>query len=219
MLSSQAKQFLVSAISNEAIADDIEKRLAFQAVSNYEVSIDEIREYLTVALANANFGDLLADKLEQAAAVKYADENGDVAEVPAVAATFVGAVAGVTGDVDISADVAGVAGNVTIALNGTDTLSDIIDAYNLGAEADEQVTLNSANGGDTPDAGSIELSGGADLIPASNPDLATAKAAFDDSDLSDAFMENLVVAVCDESAADEIKAMHDELVETIDALS
>jgi hypothetical protein len=83
-------------------------------------------------------------------------------------ATFDAPVAGVTGNVQLTAGVAGVAGNnIVLAVDGIKTLSTLVSDWNT-ANPGNGVFLNSANGSDIPDSGaSIQLSGGSD-IPSGN---------------------------------------------------
>lgn len=229
MFSFRNKQYLVSAISNQQVANDIEKRLDLEALASYELPMSKIREYLVVAFANAQSGNLLADKLEQAEAALYAQayleipEVPEVPEVPAVAAQFDGQVAGMTTDVTIDADVAGVAGNVTLVADSVSDIDALIAAWNL-ANVGNELTLSAGDGSQVPTA-DIELVGGADLIPAipaipaSNPSLVAAKAAFNSSALSEEFKKIAVVALCDNEAANALALEHDEMVAGIAALS
>jgi hypothetical protein len=218
MFSARNKQYLVSAMASQKIANDIEKRLDLAALSSYEASMAEIRQYLVVAFANANLGNLLADKFAQAAACLVA-KAAQEAEVPAVAAAFDAAVAGVTGNVELEADVAGVDGNdILLIADGVKDLDTLVADWNA-ANVGNEVSLLSANGSDVPDAAEeMQLAGGADLIPEIN-NLPAAKAAFNSSALSEDFKKIIVVALCDQEAAAQFISEHDAMVIGVAALS
>lgn len=80
-----------------------------------------------------------------------------------VGASFDGAITGVTGNVQLTADVLGVAGNaILLTGDGVKTLTVLISDWNL-ANVGNEVTLVSANGGDVPDnAEAMQLAGGVD---------------------------------------------------------
>lgn len=81
-------------------------------------------------------------------------------------AVFVGPITGVTGDVDLEADNAGTEGNsIVLTGDGAKTLSTLVSDWNT-ANPDNTVTLNSANGGDTPAAAQVmQLAGGKYNLP------------------------------------------------------
>jgi len=222
MLTSFSKQHLISFISDEQIANDIEKRLLFQAYANYQVPMAKIREYLEVAIANKEHGDFLASTLQQAELIKYEEVAGViplVPEVPAVAAQFIGQVAGMTTDVTIDADVAGIAGNVTLIADSITDIDGLIAAWNL-ANVGNELTLSAGIGTQIPTA-DIDLAGGADLIPevpASNPTYDAAVLAFSQTAFSANFKEWLIVAMANREAALEVDALHTALLVTIAAL-
>lgn len=78
-------------------------------------------------------------------------------------ATFNGVIAGVTGNVQLTADVAGVDGNsILLTGDGTKTLTVLVNDWNV-ANVGNEVTLNSANGADIPDnAEAMQLAGAID---------------------------------------------------------
>jgi len=93
---------------------------------------------------------------------------GNVAgDASAVAATFSGAVAGVTGTVTLTANVAGTAGNsILLTGDGSTTLTALVSAWNA-ANVGNQVTLGTANGANTPNnAVAMQLAGGAASVNA-----------------------------------------------------
>lgn len=83
----------------------------------------------------------------------------------AVEAQFSGQVTGMTTDVTIDADVAGVAGNVTLVADSISDIDDLIAAWNIANPANT-VTLSLGDGSQVPTA-DITLSGGADAVAAS----------------------------------------------------
>jgi hypothetical protein len=93
-------------------------------------------------------------------------------------ASFDGAISGVTGNVQLSAVTAGVAGNtILLTGDGTKDLATLVSDWNT-ANGSNQVVLSSANGSDVPDnAEAMQLAGGS--AGASNEKLA------DDSDIAD----------------------------------
>jgi hypothetical protein len=216
MFSARNKQYLVSAIASQKVADDVEKRLDLGAVASYEAEMEEIKQYLVAAFANAELGNILADKLEQAEACLVAQANGEIPETPAVAAQFDGQVAGMTTDVTIDANIAGASGNITLVADGSDIDALILDwnTTNFG----NTVTLSAGDGSQVPTE-DIVLTGGADLVPASNPSLVAAKAAFNSVALSEDFKNIILVALCDKEAADAFVAEHDAMVVAVAALS
>lgn len=215
MFSARNKQYLVSTIANQQVANEIEKRLDLAALASYELDIAKVREYLVVAFASPEVGNLLADKLQQAEACLVA-QAAQEAEVPATFAQFDGQVAGMTTDVVIDADVAGVAGNVTLVADSISDIDALIAAWNI-ANVGNELTLTSGDGTQVPTA-DIVLAGGAALIPAVN-NLPAAKAAFNNSALSVEFKKIAVVALCDNEAANALFSGHDELVVGVAALS
>lgn len=215
MFSSRNKQYFVAAIANQQMADEIEKRLALAAYTSYKFSNQEIANYLTVAFANKAQADILANKLAQAQKCLYFKAN-PVPSVPAVAAQFDGQVAGMTTDVVIDADVAGVAGNVTLTADSISDIDALIAAWNL-ANVGNELTLASGDGAQVPTA-DITLAGGANLVPASYAELIAAQAAFDSSALSAEFKKIAIVALCDIAAANDLIAQHDAMVIAVAAL-
>lgn len=75
-------------------------------------------------------------------------------------ASFDGVVAGITGNVQLTADVAGTDGNsILITGDGTKTLTVLVNDWNV-ANVGNEVTLNSTNGSDVPNnAEAMQLSG------------------------------------------------------------
>jgi len=154
-----------------------------------------------VALANSPSGKEIADKFN--ALVDFLKAQADGSEVAAVAAQFVGQVAGMTTDVTIDADVAGVAGNVTL------TADSIKDIDTLIADAGVALTLSAGDGAQVPTA-DIVLTGGAD---ASDANLVPAQAAMGSDKMSDATFERLVIAMASRSAAQEFKDAFDAMID------
>lgn len=89
----------------------------------------------------------------------------DSDNIAAVAASFDAAVAGVTGNVQLTADVAGSAGNsILLVGDGVKDLDTLVSEWNL-ANPGNTVTLDSANGADVPDNLAVmSLSGGSNAI-------------------------------------------------------
>jgi len=212
MLSKNAGYVLEVALSNAKIADEVEARLisvspadaaAAQAILDLidENQNQKIEEYLIVALAHRPSGKEIADKVNALVDVLKAQADGS--EVAAVAAQFVGQVAGMTTDVTIDADVAGVAGNVTL------TADSIKDIDTLIAEAGVALTLSAGDGAQVPTA-DIVLTGGAD---ASDANLVPAQAAMGSDKMSDATFERLVIAMASRSAAQEFKDAFDAMID------
>ena len=82
----------------------------------------------------------------------------------ATQASFTGQIAGMTTDVTIDADVAGLAGNVTLVADSMTDIDGLILAWNT-ANPGNTLTLSSGLGNQVPTA-DITLAGGADLVPA-----------------------------------------------------
>jgi hypothetical protein len=78
------------------------------------------------------------------------------------AATYSGTPAGSDGPIVITANTAGIAGNISLTLDGTSTLATLIANWNT-ANLSNQVTLTSGDGTQTLPAGSLALSGGQNL--------------------------------------------------------
>ena len=97
---------------------------------------------------------------------KWDGVSASAVAVTTAAATFSGSVSGVTGTVELSADNTGSIGNSIVLLgDGAKTLATLASDWNTGNPANT-VTVDSANGGDTPDIGeAMALSGGTSLIP------------------------------------------------------
>ena len=92
-------------------------------------------------------------------------ESESPVPIAAVAAQFIGQVAGMTTDVTIDADVAGAAGNVTLTGDGVEDIDSLISIHNA-AEPGNTLTLSAGDGTQVPDLGAdIVLSGGADADP------------------------------------------------------
>lgn len=217
MFTSKSKLHISHAISNQQVADEIESRLDLGAYTAYKLDLAKMKLWLGSALSDAVLGDLLADKFKGAEDALIAQATGEVPEVPAVAAQFDGQVAGMTTDVTIDADVAGAAGNITLVADSIDDIDDLILAHNTAFPANA-ITLSAGDGSQVPTA-NIELAGGADLVPASNPDLVAKKAAFDSSSLPDNFLKVAGPAFADEEAAQEFLDLHDDMVAAVAALT
>ena len=80
-----------------------------------------------------------------------------------VSASFDGVIAGVTGNVQLTANVAGTTGNsILLTGDGIKTLTVLVSDWNT-ANSENEVTLTSANGSDVPDdATAMQLAGGVD---------------------------------------------------------
>lgn len=133
------------AVTDDKIGDEIAARVevtstpatanAAQAILDIleESRNAAITERLTVGLAgDGSQGRELAKKINGMVAVLKAKANGN--EVNAVAAQFEGQVAGMATDVTIDADVAGAAGNITLA-----------NDYVASVAADAEIVLSGAN--------------------------------------------------------------------------
>jgi len=77
-----------------------------------------------------------------------------------IAAQFTGQVAGMTTNVTIDADTAGVAGNITLTADSVTDIDGLISAWNL-ANPSNTITLTTGDGSQVPTA-DITLAGGAD---------------------------------------------------------
>ena len=86
----------------------------------------------------------------------------DIVPVTAVASQFVGQVAGMTLDVTIDADVAGIAGDVTLVADSITDIDGLILAWNTANPANT-LTLSAGDGTQIPTA-DITLSGGVDAV-------------------------------------------------------
>lgn len=93
----------------------------------------------------------------------YAGLTVDSTGTAATQAVFDGAIASVTGNVQLSADVAGLSGNLILLTgDGVKTLAVLVSDWNT-ANAANTVTLDSANGADIPDAAqAMQLAGATD---------------------------------------------------------
>lgn len=87
-------------------------------------------------------------------------------EVVNIAASFDAAVSGVTGNVELSADITGTIGNsILLSGDGAKTLNTLVSDWNT-ANPSNTVTLDSANGTDVPaGATSMQLAGGLQKLP------------------------------------------------------
>jgi hypothetical protein len=213
MLSQETKLRLSHAVTDAGIADEIEKRLitatpALPADSQVILDSLDLRasESIENRLASGLAGDRqgaagreIAEKLAAIVAVLAAHADGE--EVAAVAASFSGQVAGMTTDVEISADVAGSAGNITLIADSVTDIDGLILAWNTGNPGNE-VSLVSGDGSQVPTAG-ITLSGGSD---ASDANTAAAQSALGSSQLSAETKLCLAHALGSQGAADEIQS-------------
>jgi hypothetical protein len=114
---------------------------------------------LIASLANKKMGKLIQSAINELQ-VQF---TAGLPPVPAVAAQFSGQVAGMTTDVTIDADVAGIAGNVTLVAAPLTDIDALIAAHNLAFPANT-LTLSVGDGTQIPTA-NIVLSGGADAYP------------------------------------------------------
>lgn len=222
MLSQNTAYVLEVAISNAKLADEIAARLiasapvdaaAAQAVLDIlDKNLNkQIEEYLIVSLAHRPSGKEIAKKVNGLIAVLEAQANGD--DVAAVAAQFQGQVAGMTTDVTIDADVAGVAGNITLTADSVTDIDGLISAWNI-ANVGNEVTLSAGDGSQVPTA-DITLADGAD---ASDTDIAPAQAAMGSEAMSDEIFERLVIALASRPAAQEIRSAYDAMVTAAQAI-
>lgn len=237
MLSQDTAYRLDHAVTDDKVGDEIAARLISETPADASEAQDildildtskkmndSIAERLFTALAgdaNGRAGREIVQKINGMVAVLQAQADGDeVAGSPAVAATFVGPIAGVTGDVDLEADTAGAAGNnILLTGDGVKDLDTLVSDWNTANPANT-VTLNSANGADIPDAAEeMQLSGGEDAVADSDANLAPAKAAMGDEPMSDDTYECLKHALGDKRAADEFRAAYDAMVEAVQAIS
>jgi len=87
-------------------------------------------------------------------------------EITNDSAIFDGPITGVTGNVELTADNSGTEGNaIVITGDGASTLASLVSTWNI-ANPDNTVTLDSANGADTPANGQImQLAGGKYNLP------------------------------------------------------
>lgn len=229
MLSKETKLRLVHAVTSQNVADEIERRLISatpalpansQAILN---SLNEslnasVSERLVIALAGDDRGAAgreLAQKLNGMVQVLKAHADGN--EVPAVAASYTGQVAGMTTNVTIDADVAGLAGNlITLSFDGIKTVSAAIAAWNLANPANT-ATLSAGNGAQVPNnATIITLSGGA---AADDANTAVAQAAMGSQEMSAATKRCLVHALTSEAAANEVEAAYNAMISAVQAIA
>jgi hypothetical protein len=229
MLSKDTEFRLDHAVTDDKIGDEIAARVevsstpadasAAQAILDLLDSSknSDVSERLFTALAgddNGAAGKELSKKINGMMAVLEAKANGD--EIAATTATFTGQVAGMTTDVTIDADVAGLAGNVSIVGDGSTNLSQLIILFNL-LNAGNTVTLTSGSGTQVQDNGaSIDLAGGAD---SSDTDIAGAKTAMGAEAMSESTRYSLEHALTDKTAANEFKTAYDAMVAAIQAIS
>lgn len=221
MFSQETKQRLVSALADQGLADDLERRLfqkwvgtgdAQAALDSYQEDTAKLREWLVVALAQQEAGDELADRLEKAEDILRAVADGDeVAGSPAIAASFTGQVVGMTEDVTIEADNEGEAGNsIILGVDGIMDLDALIAGWNI-AYPSNTISLTDGDGSQIPEL-NIALSGGEDEVLASDENTSEAIAAFGTQSISESTMERLTVALASEDAAAEFKAQYDEWI-------
>jgi len=200
----------VEATSTPATANDAQAILALLDSSRN----DAVAERLFVGLAgdkNGAAGKEMSKKINGMIAVLEAKANGD--ETAAVASQFTGQVAGMTTNVTIDADVAGIAGDITLVQDGSD-IDALITAWN-GANIGNTVTLSLGDGSQIPTA-NIVLAGGADGI---DTDIATAQAEMGSEEMSESTRNALEHALTDKAAANEFKASYDAMVAAMQAIS
>ena len=225
MLSQNSAYILEVALSNKKVADEVNKRLvssipavaadAQTLLNTLDLSYaDKIQEYLIVATAKRSVGREIGQRLNKVPSVLAAIANG--VSNPAVAASFTGQVAGMTTDITIEADAAGVDGNsVLLEFDGIDDIDTVIAAWNV-ANPSNTVTLSSGGGSQIPDnLESIALIDGSD---ASDSDLSAAKLDFGSEYLSDDAFNHMVVAMANRSAAIEFKNAYNAVVDLVKAL-
>jgi hypothetical protein len=224
MLSNYAKERLVQTIADQDVADEIEKRLIQSSPASAQDAQDlldsfsselDLEEYCSVAFANAEVGAEISGRIEKAKAVLEAKANG--VGSPAVAASFEGQVAGMTTDVTIEADNAGIAGNsILLVGDGVKDIDTLISDWNT-ANPSNTASLAAGDGSQVPDAlEEIQLADGSD---ASDSDLAAALASFGSEELSEEAFDHAVIALADEEAAEEFKEYYNQFVSAVSSIS
>lgn len=228
MLSKDTEFRLDHAVTDDKVGDEISARListtpaspaAAQAVLDIldtsPKMVASIAERLFVGLAgddNGAAGRELAKKINGMVDVLKAKADG--LEVAATFAQFSGQVAGMTTDVTIDADVAGVGGNITLVADSIKDIDTLISDWNTANPANT-VTLSAGNGAQVPTA-NIVLSGGVDQHDAN---LAPAKAAMGSEPMSDKTFECLVHALTDRAAAEEFRAAYNAMIVAVQAIA
>lgn len=226
MFTDKSKQHIVSAISNQELADDLELRLsvatpadaaeATATLASYKQPVSRHREYLTVALCQKEAGDEIADRLQAAENVLKAVANGEETLVaPAEAAAFEGQVVGMTTDVTIEADVPGAAGNdIILEFDGIVDIDAALLAWNT-ANSENTASLTAGDGSQIPDnAESIQLADGLDA-DFEDQDLGPSLTALSQDPLTASTKERLTIAFCDQAAASEFSEQFDSMVSEI----
>ena len=223
MFSDKSKQHLVSALTNQDLANDLERRFSVQtpgdaaaaqaSLDSYSQSIEKHREYLIVALCDKAAGDEIADRLQAAENVLKAVANGnETVDEPAVAASFIGQVVGMTTDVTIEADVPGADGNdILLAFDGIADIDAVLAAWNLANPANT-ATLTDGDGSQIPDdLEEIQLADGADTVYI-DADLGPSLTALSQAALTASAKERVLSALCDQAAANEFSAQFDSMI-------
>lgn len=222
MISKNTAYVLEVALANDKVADEIAARLISAApvdANEAQTILDvldlnmnkKIEEYLIVAMASRVAGKELAKKINGLTAVLQAQADGE--EVAATFAQFEGQVAGMTTDVTIDADVAGLAGNITLVADSLTDIDGLIAAWNLANPANE-VTLSAGDGSQIPTA-NIVLAGGTD---ASDANLVPSQEAMGSDHMSAATFEILVVAMASRAAAQDFKDAFNTMIDAAQAI-
>lgn len=227
MLTQDTKFRLVHAVTDQKIADEIEKRITIPAaytqqgfqdkLATLDRSLDAaIRERLVGALAGDDRGAAgrqIADQIDAIVTLAEALADGaEVPEVPGEIAFFEGQVAGMTTDVRIEADDVGAGGNAVLEANGVTEINVLIEGWNL-ANPSNTISLISGDGAQVPDE-DIVLAGGSDAVPAQDANSAPAIAALQKlQTVSAKTAECLTAALTDTRAAQEMKTKIEDTIE------
>lgn len=227
MLSQQAKDILTVALANDSLADEAAARMITETPVDPEASADiletldssvrmkkALEEVFVVALADREAGLEIAQKLQKGVEVLQAHADGTNA---AVAASFVGQVAGMTTDVTIEADTASADGNsILLEFDGLDDIDAAILAWNTANPANT-ASLTDGDGSQIPDNGEeIQLAGGSDE---EDDNFYAALEAFGEDKMSDRTFERLVVCMASRSAALEFKEAYSDFVDSINDMT
>jgi len=167
---------------NRAIISDNEGKLTVSTVTNTEMGhlsgvTSPVQTQLNEKIPSTEKGSAngvaeldaasrlpSAQLTEDAMQFKGEFENNYSPETVLTAASFTGQVAGMTSDVTIDADVAGLAGNVALVGDGVKDIDDLISDHNTASPGNE-LTLSSGDGSQVPDdQEELVLSGGEDAV-------------------------------------------------------
>lgn len=221
MFSQDTKLRLVHAVSDQFVADEVEKRIfalqvapasaeeatALLASFNHKLD-DKIKAHLTSGYCESGFTKAYEILSVKVIAIKKILSKFVSGITAAIASVFTGQVAGMTTDVTITADVAGLAGDITLVQDGSD-IDALIAAWNL-ANAANTVTLTAGDGSQIPTA-NITLAGGADEVPAT---LTAEKAEYSSKSLDEETKVESVVSLAKEEAGKELF----EAIELVDSV-